>query len=258
MKSHALITGASKGLGAEFARQLAQRGYSVVVVARSEDALRKLLLQLPAGDHHAVPMDLSAPDAPVKLWQVCQDRQVHVEILINNAGFGALSAFHDQSPERLQEMVFLNCSSVVQLARFFTPAMAKRGWGYVLNVASIAAFAPTPNFTVYAATKAFVLSFSAALRAELQPKAIRVTALCPGPTRTEFFRTPDMTENSFGLAFMDAETVVKAGLDGLFAGKARVVPGFRNRLLTWLCAFTPTDLIAQAGARLVNAKPTKR
>ena len=184
MKKIALITGASAGLGVEFARQLSERGHRLVLVARRKDRLEELAKEL--GNARAVALDLSKGNAAAKLLADVEAAGEQVDILVNNAGFGLIGRFADADAKRLRQMIDLNVGTLTDLCRAVAADMIKRKSGGIINVASTAAFQPGPNMAVYFATKAFVLSLSEALHEELKPHGVHVTCLCPGPTRTEF------------------------------------------------------------------------
>ncbi|HZU50857.1 MAG TPA: SDR family oxidoreductase, partial [Sphingomicrobium sp.] len=184
MKKLALVTGASAGLGVEFARQLAERGYSLVLAARRRDRLERLAREL--GDARAVAIDLSGKDAAAKLFANIVEAGEELDLLVNNAGAGLIGAFAALEPSRQRQMIDLNIGALVDLCRAVAPTMIARRSGGIINVASTAAFQPGPKMAVYFATKAFVLSFTEALHEELKPHGVSVSCLCPGPTRTEF------------------------------------------------------------------------
>lgn len=187
----ALITGASMGIGAAFARELAARGMNLVLVARSVDRLQALADELTPRHGirvEVVPADLSQPDAGRAIAETCSRLGLEVHLLVNNAGFGTSGPFHTISPERERDEVMVNVLAVVDLTHRFLPGMRARKAGGIINVASTAAFQPIPYLAVYAASKAFVLSFSEALWAECQEEAVRVLALCPGPGGHAVFR----------------------------------------------------------------------
>ena len=185
-----LITGASTGIGAEFAEQFAARGDDLVVVARSVDKLEALATRLRAAhgvEITVLPMDLSLPTAAEELWQETNRLGLEVSVLVNNAGFGTHGDVADADPRRLEEAVELNCRTVVGTTVRYLPPMRARGSGTIINVASIAAFQPLPKMAVYGASKAFVLSFTEAVWAEERAHGVRVLAVCPGLTDTPFF-----------------------------------------------------------------------
>ena len=229
MTNVTLITGASAGLGVEFARQLAKRGHRLVLAARRKDRLEALAGEL--DNARAVAIDLSAADGTERLMADLNAAGEQVETLINNAGFGLIGRFAKAEPKRLREMIDLNVGTLTDLCRAVAPAMVDRGSGAILNVASTAAFQPGPNMAVYFATKAYVLSFTEALHEELKPHGVRVSCLCPGPTRTEFGEVAGFGGNgAFERFAMQAPEVVEAGLNGLDRNRAVVVPGWANKI----------------------------
>ena len=248
MNKVALVTGASAGLGVEFARQLAKRGHSLVLAARRKDRLEELAREL--GNARAVAIDLSAPGAAAKL---IADLAAHGEIgdiLINNAGFGLIGQFAELSDEREREMVDLNAGVLTELCRAVVPGMIERRSGGIINVASTAAFQPGPKMAVYFATKAFFLSLTEALHEELKPHGIKVSCLCPGPTRTEFGEVAGFGGNGlFDRVAMNAAEVVTAGLAGLDHNEAVVIPGLINKIGAVSGRFAPRSVVRKiAGA----------
>jgi uncharacterized protein len=229
--STCVITGASAGIGAEFARGLARRGYGVTLVARREERLRELAAELgPSAEVYAC--DVTDPDARRGLAEALAARGVDVEVIVNNAGFSTSGPFVNSDRDRELDMIRTNIEAVVDFCALFAPAMAERGRGGVLNVASTASFQPLPMQAGYAATKAFVLSFTESLHAELRPRGVSVTALCPGPVKTEFVEVANLeaAEATMPDFLWDtAEDVAEAGLRGLERGKRVVIPGIFNR-----------------------------
>ena len=248
MSKVALITGASAGLGVEFARQLSARGHRLVLAARRRDRLDQLAKEL--GNARAVAIDLSRPGASVELLNDVERAGEQVELLVNNAGFGLIGRFAELDAARQREMIDLNVGTLVDLCRATAPAMVDRKSGAILNVASTAAFQPGPKMAVYFATKAFVLSFTEALHEELKPHGIKVSCLCPGPTRTEFGEVAGFGGNGmFDRVAMNAAEVVEAGLAGLDKNHAVVVPGVVNKLGAASTRFAPRPLVRKiAGA----------
>ena len=224
-----LITGASAGLGAEFARQCSKRGEALALAARRRDRMEALKGSL-NGEVHVFEADLSKEGAAASLMAEVEAEGLVVETLINNAGFGLAGKFADQPLDRLAEMLDLNCRTLTELCRLVLPGMRERGKGAILNVASTAAFQPGPNMAVYYASKAYVLSFTEALHHELKGAGIKVSALCPGPTESEFSDVANSHSPTLERMKMPAEPVVRAGLKGLDANKAVVIPGFRNKV----------------------------
>ena len=224
-----LITGASAGLGVDFARQYAAKGHRLVLVARRKDRLDTLAAEL--GNARAVEMDLSQAGAADRLMADVAAAGEHVEILVNNAGFGLVGRFAKLDGKQQRDMIDLNCGVLTELAHAALPGMIDRGSGGILNVASTAAFQPGPGMAVYFATKAFVLSFTEALHEEMREKGVKVSALCPGPTSTEFGKVAGFGGNKAvdSLAAQPGP-VVEAGIAGLENNKAIVIPGFTNKV----------------------------
>jgi len=248
LKKVALITGASAGLGAEFARQVSAKGHRLVLAARRKDRLDALAKEL--GNARAVAIDLSAMGAAARLIADVAEAGEQVEILINNAGFGLIGRFASLDARRLREMVDLNVGALTDLCRAVAPGMIARRSGGIVNLASTATFQPGPNMAVYFATKAYVLSLTEALHEELKPHNIHVTALCPGPTRTEFGDVAGFGGNGmFDRVAMDAGAVVAAGLRGPEKKRAVVVPGWINKIGAASTRFAPRPIARKiAGA----------
>ena len=248
MTKVALITGASAGLGVEFARQLSARGYRLVLAARRKDRLESLAKEL--GNARAVASDLSKKDAAAKLMADVETAGEQVDLLVNNAGFGLIGRFAALDAKRLRQMIDLNVGALTDLCRAAAPGMIKRKSGGILNVASTAAFQPGPKMAVYFATKAYVLSFSEALHEELKGQGIKVSCLCPGPTRTEFGEVAGFGGSGvFDRVAMDAPRVVSVGLAGLDRNRAVVVPGVINKITAASTRFAPRPVVRKiAGA----------
>jgi len=248
VKKVALVTGASAGLGVEFARQLSKRGHRLVLAARRKERLEELAKEL--GEARAVAIDLSKTNAATKLMADLAANDEEVELLVNNAGFGLIGRFATADAKRLRQMIDLNVGTLADLCRAVAPGMIERKSGGILNVASTAAFQPGPNMAVYFATKAFVLSFTEAMHEELKPHGIHVTCLCPGPTRTEFGDVAGFGGNGmFDRVAMESPDVVTAGLKGLDKNKAVVVPGLLNKISANSGRFAPRSVVRKiAGA----------
>jgi len=244
----ALITGASAGLGVDFARELSKRGHKLVLVARRKDRLAALAKEL--GNARAVAIDLSKPDAADKLMADLAKAGEQVDLLVNNAGFGAIGRFAELDAKRQRQMIDLNVGALMDLCRAVAPEMIGRKSGAILNVASTAAFQPGPKMAVYFATKAFVLSFTEALHEELKPHGIKVSCLCPGPTRTEFGEVAGFKgSGAFDKVGMESLPVVVAGLRGLDQNRAVVVPGLVNKVGAASTRFVPRSIVRKiAGA----------
>ena len=238
-----VITGASAGLGEGFARALAAEKRNLMLVARREERLAALAVEL-AGRHgvhvETLALDLAAPDAGDKLMAAVADAGGTVHTLINNAGFGLRGAFAELDRARQRQMIELNCGVLVELCHLVLPQMIARGRGGILNIASTAAFQPGPWMAVYYATKAFVLSFSEALHEEVRGQGVHVTALCPGPTRTEFADKASMSDSElFKRLAADPEGVIRDGLAALKANKAVKVSGALNAVMAESIRLTP-------------------
>ncbi|MEO0870040.1 MAG: SDR family oxidoreductase [Cyanobacteria bacterium J06642_11] len=247
----ALITGASSGIGAEFARQLAAKKLDLVLTARSQDKLDNLAEQL-RQQHgirtYIITQDLAEPGAASSVARQVEEFGIVVDLLINNAGFGAYGSFSESHLERQASMIQLNISALVELTHAFLPAMLKRHEGRIINVSSIAGFQPMPYWSVYAASKAFVLSFSEALWAEVKEKGVKVLALCPGPTESNFFavaEVPSNSEMSSNLNQLDSvKSVVTSALIALESGQSNIVTGgLMTQLIANLPRVLPRDVL---------------
>jgi short-subunit dehydrogenase len=243
----AIVTGASSGIGEEFARILSQRGYQVVLVARSADRLEESARRL--GPHaHPLPADLSDRTARASLPDRVAALGLVPDILINNAGLSTLGLVAKSVPEQELNLVEVDVAAVVDLCSRFLPGMVDRHRGAVLNVASLAGFGPLPGQAAYGAAKAFVLFYTHSLRGELGGTGVTATALCPGPVDTGFGEaagfTKEEAENSLPrVMWVPAGQVAQAGIDGLAAGKAVVVPGRVNRVASALFRVAPPELL---------------
>jgi short-subunit dehydrogenase len=248
-KPVALITGASAGLGVDFARQLAAEGKRLVLVARRKDRLDALAAEL--GHARAVGMDMGEEGAADRLMADLAANGEQVELLVNNAGFGLTGRFAKLDGKRQRQMINLNCGALTELAHAVLPGMIERGSGAILNVASTAAFQPGPGMAVYFATKAFVLSFSEALHEEVRHHGVTVSALCPGPTATEFGEVAGFgPSNLLERVAAYSESVVKAGLAGLDKRKAVVIPGLMNKSTAQAHRFFPRSWVRKAAGML--------
>jgi len=242
-----LITGASSGIGRELAHCFARAGSDCILLARTEEALRELAETLESDygiTAHVLPADLSTPGVGSTITQNLNDRDLSVDVLVNNAGFGARGRFSDLDPQRQVAMIQVNVTALTDLTRRLLPAMEERNRGGVLNVASTAAFQPGPFMSVYYATKAYVLSFSEGLADELDASNVTVSCLAPGPTRTTFVEKANMSEThlfQWG-APMTPETVAQAGYEGFRAERTLTVPGWPNKIGAAMVRFTPRSI----------------
>jgi short-subunit dehydrogenase len=244
----ALVTGASAGIGAALARELAGRGHGVTLVARREERLRELAAELSEGQGvraEALGCDLESQEERDRLAGELERLGLEVDVLVNNAGFGHTGDLAGADRERQVAMVELNCVAVVDLTARHLPGMLRRGEGAVINVASTAAFQPMPKTATYGATKAFVLSFSEAVHSELKGSDVTVTAVCPGPVKTEFPQVAGVEgseEKLPDLFWMSPEQVARATVEAAEAGKRSIVPGKINRAGSVFGRHTPRAL----------------
>ena len=258
----ALVTGASAGIGLALAEELAAGGVHLVLTARRIDRLQKMAADLSAKHRvevEAFAADLVRPEAPAEILGFTTRKGIEVELLVNNAGFGAFGYIHEIPESRMLEMIQVNCSAVVQLTRLYVPAMVERRHGDVLIVASIAGFQAVPFNSVYAATKAFDLLFAEGLSEEgiaeeLREFGVRVCALCPGSTTTEFQEVAQQPDRVFRSA-ETAEKVASVGLAGLAQGKSCVISGTKNRLMLEGERLAPRRFIAKMAAKMM--RPTE-
>ncbi|MEM0989627.1 MAG: SDR family oxidoreductase [Pseudomonadota bacterium] len=254
MTGTALITGASSGIGLELAKLHAQAGGDLVLVARREDALEALASELTYSHGvsvQVVAVDLTQPDAAARV----HDAAPHIDILINNAGFGALRSFADQSLETQLAMISLNVRALTDLTHRYLASMCAQGGGRILNVASTAGFLPSPGMATYFATKAYVVSFSQALAQELRGSGITVTALCPGPVRTEFFDRAGMADLAVTRQARDAKLTAAVGYKAMQAGRPLVFDDWRlGFLLGWVVPILPRRLVLWALQRSMQTR----
>ncbi len=243
-----LITGASGGLGEEFARLAGADGNDLVLVARSKEKLEAIGREL-EGKHHirvtVLSHDLSLPDAVQKMIAELKERNIVPDILINNAGFGAYGLFHETTYDQEKNLIAVNIAALTELTKFLVPMMVKRGSGIILNIASTAAFQPGPLMAVYYASKAYVMHFSLALSEELKGTGVTVTCLCPGPTKTGFEANANLGNSRlFRLGSMDAATVATIGYKAMKNGRPLIVAGLRNKIGAFMTRFIPKMLAA--------------
>jgi short-subunit dehydrogenase len=252
----ALITGASSGIGRALATEYAaHHNKDLILVARSGATLESLAQSL--REQHGcrvdvIVADLAEAEGAQTVIDAVRALGIHVDVLVNNAGFGAIGEFHQQDHAQVQRMVWLNCGAVVSLCHAFVPGMIAKGFGSVVNVSSLSAFAPMPYMTLYGATKAFVRSFSEGLRAEVQQHGLRVVALCPGPVATGFMRaTGYRGRGGFvpDAVLTPMPQVLSSTLDALRLNRARSIPGLKAKLMALAFVLTPTRLYAAVARR---------
>jgi short-subunit dehydrogenase len=245
------VTGASAGIGRALARLLATHGHALALVARDASRLEELASELGRAygvTTRAIPLDLTEPGAPEALVEALGGKGAEVEILINNAGFGTFGPFVRTPLDSTTAMIQVNITALTRLTRLLLPGMVGRGRGRIMNVASTAAFQPGPLMSVYYGSKAYVLHFSEGLAEELRDTGVTVTALCPGPTRTEFQARAQMEDSGLlqGPLLMDAEAVARIGYAGMMKGRRVVIPGLGNRLLALGPRIAPRRLVTWA------------
>jgi short-subunit dehydrogenase len=248
----ALVTGGSGGIGLELAKVLARNGFDLVLVARNRDNLEAAAGQLEGKfdvKAHVFAADLRRREAPEAIYEFLVNENIPIEVLVNNAGFGLGGEFSETEMQRELEMIQVNIAALTHLTKLFLAPMIRRRSGRVLKVASTAAFQPGPLMAVYYATKAYVLSFSEALAEELRNSNVTVTALCPGPTHTDFADTAELSTsrivNTFGVA--DAADVAQYGYDAMMHGKRLAIPGLKNKILAQANRIAPRALSAKIG-----------
>lgn len=255
-KQTALITGASSGIGYDLAKLFAADGYNLVIIARDKEKLIQFASELKEKYGifvKVIAKDLSKLEAATEIFMELEhDEAICIDVLVNNAGFAVYGPFADTHFTTELDMMRVNMITLVHLTKFFIPLMIKQERGRILNVASTAAFQPGPLMAVYYASKAFVLSFSEALANELRGTGITVTTLCPGPTTSEFQKRAQMEESKLvkGKKIMSSEEVAKIGYEGMKKGKTIVIPGFKNKVLTFLNRLVPRSFAVEVVRRI--------
>lgn len=260
--NYTLITGASKGIGRALAEEFARYSCNLLLTARSAKELEKLAAELEqryAVQVKTLALDLLKEGATEELYQYCRQEGINVRVLVNNAGLGIWSYFADSPLEKQFDMLQLNQQVVLKLCQLFIPMLREMPDPHILNIASTAAFQPFPGFSTYAASKAFIFSFSRSLRFELQEEEINVTCLCPGPTDTTFFLNADFDhqlDKTEGIK-MSVEEVAKKGVEAMLAKKAVYIPGFSNKLGAWFSKHLPSGLTTFLLGKLVKYEKKK-
>jgi hypothetical protein len=255
----ALITGASTGIGRELAFIAAENGYDLALVARTAAPLEVVATEVTRKHARKVlifPVDLSEPNAAIGLMDSIGKAGIAVDVLINNAGFGLVGKVWELPDYQQMQMVQLNIGALTQLTRLCLPGMVERRLGYVLNVASTAAFQPGPLMSVYYASKAYVVSFSEAVHNEVKEFGVKVCCLCPGPTRTEFVKRAGMGNSKLfeGGHVMSAAEVAQIGWNAMMSGKSLVVSGALNATMAFLTRFAPRQMMASIARSLQETK----
>jgi uncharacterized protein len=251
----ALVTGASAGIGVALAREFAARGAKLILTARRGDRLASLAAELGARgtETRTVIADLNDPEAPAQIYKATEGAGLTVDILVNNAGLGQYGAFHLGAEEQELSQVRVNCEAVVRLSRLFVPHMVERRRGWVMVVASTASYQPIPYSTTYAATKVFDRFFALGLAAEVAQYGIKVTALCPGPTESEFFAVASAgVFRKHGV--QPAEEVARLGVDALARGQRAIIPNLQGRFTAFLVRFFPVSLITYCLEKAIRPK----
>jgi short-subunit dehydrogenase len=251
---YTIITGASSGIGEEFARQFAEKKNSLILVARTEDKLKELANELMAKhgvDIKVFPMDLAENNSAEKLHDRCKQENLEISGLINDAGVGLIGKFDHFEIDRIEKMLILNVVTLTKLTYLFLPELIKTN-GILINLASQVAFTPGPYMSSYAATKAYVLSFTEGIRVEYEKEGIRILSLCPGPTYTNFFKRTQASPDDINFKFRPPQDVVKEAIAGIEKNKNIVVVGWENKVMTSLLHFMPRSLAAKFSSTMVK------
>ncbi len=251
---YVLITGASMGIGYEFAKLFAKNGANLVLIARSKDKLLGIKKEIENEyDVNTIVMvkDLITGNAPIEIYNELKEKNINADVLVNNAGFGYYGEFSETDLNRQLDMIRLNVMSLVQLTGLFLPDMIEKEYGKILNVGSIAGFQGIPTHSVYSATKAFVLLFSESIADELEGTGVTVTCLCPGSTVTNFFETAAMKRSRLHkFRLMKADKVAKIGFDALKKNKTIIISGTGNKIAMFLERFLPRKFVTNLAGRV--------
>jgi len=249
-----LITGASSGIGKELAYVYAENNYNLILVARREEQLEAIKKDIEAKQKNTISvfaMDLSKTDSAELLYQKVNEQKLKIDVLVNNAGFGVFGKFTDTDMEWEESMLILNMITLTKLSKLFAKDMVKAGSGNIVNIASTAAFQAVPSFSTYAATKAYVLSFSEAIAFELKDKNVIVTAVCPGATKSEFADTADMSEKPFVKAPTSRE-LAEFTYKAMLSGKTTAIHGFMNNLMVFSTRTSPRKMVTAVAAKMMK------
>jgi len=253
----ALVTGASSGFGADFARELGSLGCHLILTARREDRLELIKDEISTQfgvSVKIIPMDLSKPEASQHLYDQIKADGICVDILINNAGFGVFGEFNKIDWSRDLEMLQVNILAVTHLTKLFVRDMVARDFGYILNVASYAAYQPTPMFAIYSASKSFVLNFSEALNYELRHTNVHCTAVSPGSVLTEFQRVAGQgsVHPVFRMIIMESAEVTRIGIKAMLREQSSIVPGWKVSLIAWVSQRAPRSWVTAIAGWLMS------
>lgn len=255
MNKTVLITGTTSGIGEAFCRVFAAKGHPLILVARNEAALQAQAddLRSKGGKIVTICQDLALPGAAQNVFDAVVSQGLHVDILVNNAGFNVAGDFAGTRLKKELEMQRVHIQILTELTKCFLPAMLRRGFGRLLNLGSIASYIPCPSDAVYAATKAYILSFSSALHQELKGTGVTVTCICPGATETQFAVKSHIEDSLlFTHMVMDPLRVAQLGYKGLMLGRRTVIPGLHNRFLVAASHFFPASFITPIAAKLLR------
>ncbi|SDK41053.1 hypothetical protein SAMN05421823_102669 [Catalinimonas alkaloidigena] len=258
--STVLITGATAGFGHEFAKLFAKEGYNLILVARSDDELKQVASSLEQlyqpGQVVCIAKDLAEAGSAQALYDDIRQHNLTVDVLINNAGFGEHGLFTETDLEKELKIIQLNIATLTHLTKLYLREMVARDAGKILQLASVASFMPFPKMAVYAATKAYVLSFTESLQNELKDTHVTLTALCPGASDTEFFERAGAEDTVIvqDTPLYDAEEVAQAGFDALMKGEKRVIPGGMNKVQAWMSNLLPDSLLAAVSNKMMEEK----
>lgn len=256
----ALVTGASSGFGREFVKIFAQEGYNVILIARHAQDLQAVADDVktkhPECTLTVVAKDLSVPGSAQALYDEIQSKNLTVDVLINNAGFGSHGLFVETDLEKEQKVMHLNMLSLVELTKLYLKEMVSRDEGKILQLASTVSFMPVPKMAVYAASKAFVLSFTEALQYELKDTKVTMTALCPGASDTEFFERANAEDTRIvqDTTLSEPAKVARDGFDALMNGDRRIVSGVKNKIQAFMANFVPDSFLSVGMSKMMEDK----
>lgn len=253
---YTLVTGASSGIGEEFAHQLAAKKHNLILAARSDEKLHTLaneLMQAHSVQVKVIPIDLKEPKSAERLFSLCMEQNLNVNFLINDAGVGLIGKFEQFEINRIEDMINLNVLTLTKLTYLFMPNLKKNS-GKLINLASQIAFSPGPYMASYAATKAYVLSFTEAIRVEYENDGVKIMALCPGPTYTRFFERTEATTNDINFKFRPTKDVVEEALEGMENNESVRIVGWENKMMVFLMRFLPRSVNAKFSAGMVKKK----